>query len=450
MKKRSRHSRGISSGTIIMLTLTALILIVFAAILPKLTGNSDIRMNAVELAVAIDQSVSELISVADKNTKNTASVQTTILPPESLTFANAKGTEATAAPVPQPTVPPTLSFTLCAAGSIQINSTVQKALTDDSGYRFSLMFDQLGSAMESDLTLATLENLVMPESKLSNTNIPVQVPPAISAAGVDALSVGYNGILDSGIDGLVQTKNQLSSAGMLPYGIYASASERSTPVITQANGISVALLHYQNDISSTGKKKTSKDERAFALAPQELDIISADITKAKQAGAQVIIVSLSWGKSGATKPTNAQKELAQGIADAGADIILGTRSGALQTVEILTANRGDSKYHPTLCAYTLGNLFTYDRDARISLASILLNAKVIYNPTTDTVAFDNLSYTPTYSWRGKDEDNVMRYRTVLNNGSYPSFVDSKQQGVMEKCYKIVTDIMNETPIAMKQ
>lgn len=442
MNKRRHKRRGISLGTIIMLTLVALVLIGFSAILPKLTGNTDVRIDAAELAVAIDQSVSELISAADKNTKNTALTQATILPPESLTLSS------TAAQPAQPTTPPTLTFSLCAAGSIEINSNVQKALSDDSGYRFSMLFEQLGTAMDADFTIATLENNVIPDSKLSNSNIPQIALSAISQAGVDALSVGYYGILEGGMEGLVQTKSNITSAGMLPYGVHTSEAERHTPVITNVNGVSVALFNYQDDLSSASKKKVSKEELAYAIVSKDPEIITADIKAAKQAGAQVIIVSLCWGKANATSPTKAQQELAQQIADAGADIILGTHSDPLQTIEILTANRGDDKYHPTLCAYSLGNLFTHNRDARANLTSILLHTDVVYNIGTDSVAFDNLTYTPIYTWRGK-EDDVTRYRVLVNDGTYPEFVDANQQKVMVKCYDLITKVMQGTPVALK-
>ena len=119
-------------------------------------------------------------------------------------------------------------------------------------------------------------------------------------------------------------------------------------------------------------------------------------------------------------------------------------------MEILTADRGDGKYHPVLCAYSLGNLFTYDREKRTTLASILLRSDVVYDPATGCVAFDNLSYTPTYSWRGKEYD-VTRYRVILNDGqTYPDYVDDTQKGVMERCLTLVNDVMADTPVPIAQ
>lgn len=440
MSRRRRSRRGVSLGTVVMLLLTIVVLGGFCALLPRLTGVTDVRTNAAELAVAIDQSLSQIAASGVSLVGPTP--QASVLPPSSL---------ATATPTPAaPTTPPEQRFTLCAAGSIQINSNVQKALTDDGTYRFEILFDDLEGDLAADLSIATLENNVIGSAKLSDSNIPADMLTPLRATGVNALCLGYYGALNGGISGLVETQQAVSTAGMTPYGVYTSQQQRDSLTLMDVNGISVALLSYQNELTSSGKRQTTDEEQAFAIASQQLPVITEEIAKARQAGAKVVVVSLCWGKEGATAPTSTQTELAQGIADAGADIILGTHSGTLQTVEILTANRGDGKYHPVLCAYSLGNLFTYDREKRSTLASILLRSDVVYDPATGCVAFDNLTYTPTYSWRGK-EDGVTRYRTLLNDGqTYPDYVDDTQKGVMERCLTLVTDVMEGTPVSPAQ
>ena len=440
MSRRRRSRRGVSLGTVVMLLLTIVVLGGFCALLPRLTGVTDVRTNAAELAVAIDQSLSQIAASGVSLVGPTP--QASVLPPSSL---------ATATPTPAaPTTPPEQRFTLCAAGSIQIHSNVQKALTDDGTYRFEILFDDLEGDLAADLSIATLENNVIGSAKLSDSNIPADMLTPLRATGVNALCLGYYGALNGGISGLVETQQAVSTAGMTPYGVYASQQQRDSLTLMDVNGISVALLSYQNELTSSGKRQTTDEEQAFAIASQQLPVITEEIAKARQAGAKVVVVSLCWGKEGATAPTSTQTELAQGIADAGADIILGTHSGTLQTVEILTANRGDGKYHPVLCAYSLGNLFTYDREKRSTLASILLRSDVVYDPATGCVAFDNLTYTPTYSWRGK-EDGVTRYRTLLNDGqTYPDYVDDTQKGVMERCLTLVTEVMEGTPVSPAQ
>ena len=429
-----RNKRGISAGTIFMLTLTSLVMIGFFALLPTLTGTTNISTNAIDLAVKLDQSFSQLISSQTDNKPVTPS-NTAITP---LTTPVPTAT-------PSPTAPPIKRFTLCATGSIQLDSGALSSLTDkDVGYRFDLLLGSLGSAMQSDLTIATLRNAVIPTDKLSAFNMPVDLLNALKTAGIDAICVGHPNALNAGLSGLNATKNSIANAGMTPYGLYASPAERETAVMGSANGVQVALLSYQNDLSSSSKKQTNKEEQSYAYAPIDIAIIQSDIARMRANGAEVVIVSLCWGKTSATSPTAAQREQAQQIADAGADIILGTNPQAVFPVEILTAQRGDGKYHPALCAYSLGNLFTYDRENRANLAGILLRADIQYDAATQAVAFDNLSFDPTYCWRGKI-DGVTRTAVLsAHENQAPDFVDQKQLDVMNRCYKLITEVMKDS------
>lgn len=429
MKRINR--RGVSVGTIFMLTLTCLVLIGFFALLPTLTGTTNISTNAIDLAVKLDQSFSQLISF-QSTSKPTASSPSALSP---LTTPVPEVTNA-------PTLPPVKQFSLCAAGSIQLDSAALTSLTDkELGYRFDLMFESLGSMMQADLSIATLKNLVIPTDKLTSTNMPIDLLYAMKTAGIDAVCIGQTNGLNAGINGLAATKNSIATAGMMPYGLYTTPAERDAAAMGNANGVRIGLLSYQNELSSTGKNKLSKEEKTFAYVPLEIETIQNDISRMRNNGAEVIIVSLCWGKTSSTSPTNAQREQAQQIADAGADIILGTNPQAVFPVEILTAQRGDGKYHPVLCAYSMGNLFTFDRESRANLAGILLHADVQYDPNTRTVAFDNLSYDPTYCWRGKIDGTTRTAIMSAHEGLAPDFVDQKQLDVMRRCYKLITEVM---------
>lgn len=436
MGRRSRGRRGVSLGTVVMLTLTALVLVGFCALLPKLTGNVDITLDAAELAVAIDRSIAQIASTAVQTpARHVPDDQPETLPPQSLT---------TVAPTATP--PPKQRFSLCAAGRIDLSNGMLKALTDDTGYRFDLLLDQMGALMHADLTVATLADNVIPTYKLSDINAPGDMLAAFRATGVDALYIGHPNLLDGGVDGLAASARSVAEAGMTAYGAYPDKASRASVTLVDANGVSVALLGYQSDLSNNGKKRASEEEREMALSAPEVDTVAADIARARQAGAQVVLVSLCWGKTNATEPTEQQRELAQSLANAGADILLGTNPEAVQTVELLAADRGDGRYHPALCAYSMGNLVTYNREKRTSLAGLLLHATVEYDPATGLVAFDGMGYTPLYNWRGK-EDGATRYRVVQSNVPPAAFMDKDQQGVMERCLKLVREVLADSPLA---
>lgn len=445
MRKRKR--RGVSLGTLTMLLITAAVLAGFLALLPSFTGNQDIRIDAARLAVAMDQSISQ---IASSTTQMLASrPQSTVLPPESLATAAPVNYTPQATPVPMaaPTPVPKKSFSLCAAGDILWDSSVRKTLTSKDNYEFDILTDQIRDKLDADLSIASLPH-TLASSKLTDVNMPEEMLSPIVNTGINTLAIGHENILNHGFAGMTETRQKIRAAGLMPYGVYGSMQERQTISLQHYNGVSVALLHYTDEISSTGLKQTDESEQAFAVSIFDLDGVLNDIAAARSAGAQVVIVSLRWGKNGSSAPNSEQAQQAQAMADAGADIILGWGSEVLQPVRVLSADRGDNRYHPVLCAYSLGSLFNHDRDSRTTLASILLKTDVVYDTVSQTVAFENLTYTPTYAWRGKENKRTL-VRILLNDGeSYPEFVASDQQKIMDRCFKLVNEVMADTGIPM--
>lgn len=434
MKRSKRH--GISTGTIFMLTLTCLVLIGFCALLPKLTGTTNISTNAIDLAVKLDASLSQLMGSAQQNEGFVSKPGNTAMQPL---------TTLAPTPTPAPAVPAIKHFTLCATGSIQLDANALASLNDKAaGYRFDYLLGALGNEMQSDLTITTLRNSVMPGKEFTGGNMPAELLTALKTAGIDVINLGHLTALNADVKGLAETKNSITAAGITPFGMYTSPEEKSNAVIGTANGVSIGLLSYLNDLSSAGKKQLSSEERAYAYAPLEVDAIKRDIQAMRDKGAEVVVVCLCWGKSNASAATKAQKETAQQLADAGADIILGNNPQAVFPVEVLTAQRGDGKYHPVLCAYSMGNLFTYDRENRANLSGILLRSDVQYDPANGTVAFNTLSYSPTYCWRDKVDEKTRTGVVIADPDNPPEFLEQKQRSVMERCYNLIKEVMSET------
>lgn len=447
MNRRKR--RGVSLGTIVMLVITVGVLAGFLALLPSFTGNQDIRVDAARLAVAMDQSFSQIAASTTQLLEDRP--QPAVLPAAILATAvpASNAPQATAAPVPTATPVPKRTFSLCAAGDILWDASVRKSLTINDEYQFGILTDQLRGKLDADLSVASLPHTLSSE-KLNDVNMPSEMLSPLASAGINTLFIGHRNILNAGFDGMTETRRAVRSAGIQPVGVYGSMQERQTVSLSQINGISVALLHYADEISSAGLKQTDETEQSYAVSLFDVEDVKNDIAAAKQAGAQVVIVSVRWGKRGASSPTNEQAQWAQEMADAGADIILGAGSEVLQPVRVLSANRGDSRYHPVLCAYSLGSLFNYDRENRTTISSILLKTNVVYDMASQTVAFEDLTYTPTYAWRGKENKRTL-VRILLNDGeTYPDFVASDQKKIMERCFKLVSDVMADTGIPMAE
>jgi poly-gamma-glutamate synthesis protein (capsule biosynthesis protein) len=437
MRKRRRRNGGVSLGTIAALLLTGLVIAGCVALFPKLMGSVSERVDAQRVSVAIDSSLRSLRG--ETAAPVVASPDTTPATAPPLDIA------AYATPTPTAVKDVTHSLTLTATGAVSIDTKIQKTCTGAQGYAFGPVFEYLSGLFQSDLNLATTENTAVTGEKLTDVNMPSDAFAALRSSGINVLCTGFPGALSLGVSGLAQTLDAVTQAGMTPYGTYVSQAARNHVVTLQIKETMVAFLSFQSELSSASKKKTSQEEQSYAIAPLTLPTIAAEITAARAAGAQIVVVSLCWGKTGATTPTATQRELAQGIADAGADIILGTHSGTLQTVELLSATRADGTEHQTLCAYSLGYLLDSDRSDRDSISGALLNIGMTYNLTRDTLAFTSLTYVPTYIWRGKI-DGATAYRVVPSNAAPPAAMGEDQQAVMGRSLTLVRDRFAGSPV----
>ena len=428
MAKRRRRTSGVSLGTVVTLVLVALVVAGSAMLFPKLMGDIDTRVDAQRVGVAIRGAVSG---------GQDAGVATPV--PESQPTFDVP-TEA-----PTATVPAVHTITLTAAGSIAIDTALQKAATSEAGYQFGPLLTQLAGYFQSEINVATLENLVVGNEKLTDVNMPADALAAIRDSGVNVLCNGFYGALNSGVSGLNDTLAAIGKNGMTAYGLYPTAESRKHVTTVEIGDLTVAFLSFQSELSAAGKKLTTREEQAFVVAPLTLPVISDGVAAARAAGAQIVVVSLCWGKEGASKPTATQQELAQGIANAGADIIIGTHSGTLQPVTILTARRADGRDHQTLCAYSLGNLLISDRSDRSAISGALLHIAMRYDLADDSLAFEQLTYTPTYVWRGKI-DGKTSYRVLVSNAEPPEFVAEDQRSVMERSLYLVRDKFAGSPV----
>ncbi len=419
---RYRRTRpGVSAGTMATLVVLALVAVGCALLFPKLLGQVDQRVSPQQMGVALEKSFSAFSdSVLGQPT---ATPQTPVVTAPPLETASAGGAAATPVPVQR--------LTLTAAGEISIDRDIQTACTTDAGYNFGFLFEQIRGSVTGDIALATLQNTVVSEDKLTDINMPSAAVSAVAGGGFNVICTGFYGALDGGLQGLSNTLSLIEQNGMLPYGTYLSADQRTRVVTREYNGLTVAFVSFQGELSATGKKAITKEEQSFVFAQLTLPAITAEISAAHAAGAKIVVVSLCWGREGALEPTKLQTELAQGIADAGADIILGTNPGVLQPVEILTSTRADGTQHQTLCAYSLGSIINTDRADRSVISSALLHINMRYNQQTDALTFESITYSPVYIWRGKYNGKTA-YQPVISNAAPPSYMDGDQQAVMER------------------
>ena len=187
-----------------------------------------------------------------------------------------------------------------------------------------------------------------------------------------------------------------------------------------------------------------KKDESGTVPAAEIGQIAADIAEARQRGAEAVIVLMNWGKVGKAPDKN-QKALAQSIADAGADLIIGAGSRVPQAAEYLTARRADGSETKTLCIWSLGTVLSGDRSNIRRISGYLLHVRI--HMTRDGKAVvEQPEYTPLYTWRYR-QDGQYYYRCLAANRTPPDGMDNEQIKSMDKAAEATRSALAGSPLS---
>lgn len=446
MKHRER--RGISFGTVFMLAVTVVVLGMSGVILPRLLGTANVTVDVsgVFAALTLDESLPSLSLSEIPISDATQAPAVTEAPVELLPAAT-----PTASPVPTATPFPGGKVTLTIGGSVNIDEAIRQSAyySESKKYDFTEIMALLQDEMSSDLTLVTLENVTCDAEKVSSVNAPSAVMDMLADAGVDIVALGFPKACDKGIEGLKATVEAAQQRKLTTLGAYVNEVDAQTLRMFTVDHVNVAFLHYTDSVSSTGKKALNNAGASYALSTTLVngtpDAMLAEVRGAREAGADVVIVSLNWGTVSASKPTAAQKNLAQQLADAGADVIVGAGSRVVQPVTWLTARNEDGSIRQTLCAWSLGSLLNESRKDG-NVIGMLLQLQISFDG--DSLSFEKVCYAPTYIWRYK-QDGQYHYRIAVSDQPPPDGMGEDQAGYMEKAYRNIQKYLADSPITIR-
>lgn len=434
--------RGVSFGTVFMLSITMLVLGLSAAILPRLMGKSDFRVDVSGAFSAL--TLNDSLPVLAMN-----SIPISDATPTPVPTAQTVAPVATAAPTPTPTPTPVPggTITLTIGGTVNVETAIRQSAyySESKKYDFTEIMMLLEDEMSADLTLLTLENLTNDAAKVSELNAPSAVMDMLSAAGVDIVALGFPKAYEQGSEGLSTTIAAARDRGLSTLGAYATQADADEMRVFTVDGVKVAFLHYTQSVSATGKKNLSKEGASYALPL--IDTSGAMLAQVRQAraNADVVVVSLNWGEISKSKPTAAQKEIAQQLADAGADVIVGAGSRVVQPVTWLTAKDEGGSIRHVLCAWGLGTLISDSRKDG-NVAGMLLQLQIAFDGSS--LSFEKVCYTPTYIWRYQ-QDGKYQYRIVASDLPAPDGMADAQAGYMEKAFRNIQNKLDGSPVTLR-
>ena len=427
MKKKRRG--GLSAGTIAMLVLTACVLVAMAAFLFLIAGDG----------------VYERTRAAFGRFAETPSP--TGIPSPEPTSEMTYTPMPMAAPTPtiEPTQAPELAtVTLAAAGTVYAPKAIRESAQESGDhYNFASIFDGIGDTLSAaDLAIVTLETTTAGREKgYGNYNTSPQILDALRACGVDLVALATERALDKGYDGLDLTLSELTSRALAYAGVYPDSGNGSATMMN-IDGVQVAVLAYSYGLSDEGREQT-KNDAAGVLALMDIQKMTQDITRARVDGANIVIVLPHWGTKNRAETPETVRAMAKILAQAGADVILGTHPNVVQDVERIHTVRSDGLTYETVVCYSLGCLLTDARNSE-NTAGMAVNLTLVYDSNTRRAYPGEVKVTPLYiACQRKDGKNVYRVVDAEDEQALSKLTIAEQQAAAQAVLRVRQTVKGE-------
>lgn len=256
-------------------------------------------------------------------------------------------------------------FTSAMVGDMMTGRHVEE-VADQEGYES--LFQYAKPTLESaDYTLGNFENPVVDNpdeteeaDKIINLSSKSGAIDGLEDAGFDAVNLANNHLMDYQYEGLNETLQAFENSSIDVVGAGSNEDEAHGYTMSTHNGMDVATLGV-NDITYANMEQagpnspgisTSQDPSAYIDAVQEAD-----------QEADLVIVNVHFGQEYDSTPTTRQRQMTEAIADAGADVIVGTHPHVLQSAEV---------YNDTFIMHSIGN-FVFDQGWTRTRDSVIAN-----------------------------------------------------------------------------
>lgn len=321
------------------------------------------------------------------------------------------GSEPSAQPTAEPSGEPAdvTTATIAVGGDIVMHTGLNSEAQTDSGYDYTPIFGVLPDLVsDADYAVCSLVTTLVAEGSAYTAyplfRSPTAIASAISSVGFDLVNTATSHLADAWKDGIDYTLDTLDAAGLAHVGTYRTEAERTESgnrTMVDINGISVAFLAYTCDTNSV---PVSGFEYAASICATDYlsggteidyELMDGDIAAAREAGADLVFVFMSWGSELSTEPSDLQYEITDSLIASGADVIIGGHCRVPQPMEMRTVQLDDGTERSAFVCYSLGNLLSCQNDQYTDISAIL-NLEISKDNSTGETSVTGVSYRPIY------------------------------------------------------
>lgn len=297
---------------------------------------------------------------------------------------------------PTPTPLPILERTLVFSGDVLSHTPViAAALAYGDGadwtYDYRPMFDDVRDRLDAaDLAICVLETPVSDDNigldGYPTFEAPRELAAALVDAGYDGCSTASNHSMDRGPSGVRTTLDEMDKAGLRHAGMARSAEEAATPTMYDLGGVNVAHLSWTYGLNGF----VLPDDEPWLVNVNDVDGIRAEAAVAREAGADLVVLSIQWGNEYQRTPSSEQQALAPALtAPGGVDLIIGNHAHVVQPVAVVNGV-------PVI--YGLGNSLSnqYDNPNRTGTQDGVMIEVTIAGNTDIGWSADRVRWAPTW------------------------------------------------------
>ena len=174
---------------------------------------------------------------------------------------------------------------------------------------------------------------------------------ALRDAGFDLFLTANNHCLDRRDRAARRTLIALDSLGVDHIGTFHDAAQREklVPFIKDINGFKIGFLNYTYGTNGI------EPHDGVEVALIERDRMADEIRKTREAGAEIVVVTIHWGIEYVLLQNKNQESLADFLVDQGVDLIIGGHPHVIQPMKVV---RNEKEGKDVLLVYSLGNFIS--------------------------------------------------------------------------------------------
>lgn len=246
---------------------------------------------------------------------------------------------------------------LFAGDAMQHQAQLDQAQLEGGGkvYDYSECFRWIAPTVtEADYAVVNLEVPLGGGPRYSGYpcfSAPDSYAQALADAGFDMMLTANNHCLDSGMKAARRTIWALDSLGIDHIGTYHDAEDRlrKVPFIKDINGIKFGFLNYTYGTNGI----PAKDGMEVSLIDR--DRMAKEIRLTRDAGAEIVVVTMHWGIEYVLRENAIQRDLAKFLIDNDADMVIGSHPHVIQPMKMV---RDEKRGKTVPVVYSLGNFIS--------------------------------------------------------------------------------------------